>query len=789
MRVSAHLLTGAATAVLMVCLANSAAAAEPPADTTPPATTQQTTSIAEVAATGAYAADAPKTQGDQAAELQPVIVSARRRQESLQNTPVSVTAITPRQITTLFVENLSDFGRLAPDFTIEGVGAIHRNAAVIFSRGIGYQNVDQAIDPSVGVAVDGVFFTRNIGALSSAFDVDNVEILRGPQGTLFGKNTTGGVVSVTTIPPGHQFDVTAYARLGNFGRADYGFATDIPIASTLSARISFQSTYSDGYVRNTYVTPAGVKPPDQWLSGDNVKSFRGALRWTPTAQLTFDLTVAYIHDRSPSVGGIDGSYPTDLLSILLGHPGFGFPGGPTNPYVTQRDFPSGDYDDTFATTLNSRYEGDGFNIISISGYMRDTNLSYNDFDDSALPFYETTSNQRHEQYSQELRIESASKSPFQWVAGAYISAVDWHAGQIYYLPILSPAAPVLEDGSAQTDTAGAVFAQVDYKIIPKLTLTLGGRYSNEDKSFHRYLEVPISRFAGDVPIPARHDWSDFTYHAGVNYELTDDSMIYASYSTGFKSGGFNSLAASAASIGPFAPEQARAWEVGLKSEYFEHRLRLDVAAFWNNYTDLQVSSFQAVAGGVGQQQVVANNANERADGVEVEFTALPVRGLRINGSVSYLDAVYTSFVANLSGKPASPLNPCGGLINRASEAIPGCYLVPSRTPHWTAHLAASYEFDLDGKGKLTPSVDWSLESQYFTDLTNAPQGLQPTFNMVNASLNYDDPSGRWRVSLWTKNLGNVAEKLSAVPTAGLLTQLYFAAPRTFGVEFRVKLGG
>ncbi|HWA63251.1 MAG TPA: TonB-dependent receptor, partial [Caulobacteraceae bacterium] len=709
-----------------------------------------------------------------------ITVTARMREESLQETPVSVTAVTGDQIVKMFVRDLTDFTRVAPNFTIEGVGAIHRNAAVVYSRGIGYQGVDQAIDPSVGIAVDGVFYTRNIGALQGAFDVAQIEVLRGPQGTLFGKNTTGGVVSVTTKEPGDHYDFQAMARAGNFGRADFAFAADMPASPTLSFRISGASQYSDGYIRNTYTNAQGLQP-NKWLGGDNVKSLRASVKWTPTDNLKFVLTGAIIRDRSQSVGGINASYPTDYLSVLLGHPGYGFPGGPTDPFTTQRNFPSGDYADTKSLTLNARYEGHGFRIVSITGYMHDKNFSYNDFDDSGLSFFETTSTQDHDQFSQEIRLESANNSPLQWVAGGYYSHVVWSAGQIFYLSSVS------EEGSHQSGDAGAVFAQVDYKITPRLNITLGGRYSTEKKDFTRYFQVPIATYP-TPPALSNKAWSNFTYHAGVNYKVTDDVMVYGSYSTGFKSGGYNSRAATALAIGPFNPEKARAWEGGIKSEWFDHRVRLDVAGFWNNYTDLQIGVFKPASNGSGEQQVVANDANERARGFEAELTAVPTPGLNITGSVGYLDAVYTSFVTDLTGKPKSASNPCGGVVDRSDPTNTACYLVPTRVPKWTTRLEASYEFDLNGHGKLTPVASWSLESSHFTDTTNAPQGYQPTYSIFDASLNYDDPTGRWRASLWAKNLGNVAHKLSAVPTAGLLTQLYFAQPRTFGVELRVKLG-
>ncbi|HVI33908.1 MAG TPA: TonB-dependent receptor [Phenylobacterium sp.] len=711
-------------------------------------------------------------------EIEEVVVTARMRAESLQETPVAVTAITGAQIEKMVVQDLSDFTRAAPNFTIEGVGAIHRNASVAYSRGIGYQGVDQAIDPSVGIAVDGVFYTRNIGALQSTFDIQQVELLRGPQGTLFGKNTTGGVVNITTKQPADHYTFSALARVGNFGRVDASMAADLPVNDRLSFRISATSQYSDGYMHNLYRAPNGLNPSEEWLAGDDVKAVRGAVKWRPTDELTLNLSAAYVKDRSDSVGGVNASFPTDALS-RAGRPGFGFPGGPTDPFVAMRNFPSGDYQDTWAGTLNATYEGQGYRIVSISGIVRSSNLSYSDFDVTDLAFFETLATKRHKQLSQEVRIESATDGPLQWVAGGYAGHTDWDTTQIFFL------ASVTEEGAEQKDKTAAGFAQFDFSLTEQLTLTAGGRYTWQEKEFTRFLQVPVAQFPRP-PLRAAEEWSDFTYHLGANYQINDDAMLYGSYSTGFKSGGFNSRAATASAIGPFDPEKAKAWEIGLKSDWWDRRLRLNLAAFWNKYEDLQVSIFRPAASGTGEEQVVANNADERARGVEVELTVLPVPNLTLNASVGYLDAEYTSFVANLTGRPASATNPCGGTIDRSQKGP--CYLEPTRVPDWTSRIDATYDIELAGGGRISPFVAWSYEDAHFTDTLNAPQGFQKAYHVWDASLTYEAPSGRWQATLWGKNLGDVAHRLSVVPTAGVLTQLYFAEPRTYGVELRMVLG-
>lgn len=711
--------------------------------------------------------------------IEELVVTARMRAESLQETPVAVTAVTESQIQKLFVQDLSDLTRAAPNFTIEGVGAIHRNASVAYSRGIGYQGVDQAIDPSVGIAVDGVFFTRNIGALQSTFDIQQVELLRGPQGTLFGKNTTGGVINITTKKPGNAYSFAGMLRIGNYGRADASMAADLPVNDQLAFRLSATRQHSSGYMHNLYRTPTGLQPVEEWLAGDDVQSIRAAMRWNPTEDLEVNASYAYVKDRSDSVGGVNASFPTDALS-RFGRPGFGFPGGPTDPFVAMRNFPSGDFQDTYAGTLNLTYQGQGFRIVSISGIVRSSNFSYSDFDVTDLAFFETTASKRHKTMSQEIRFESNSDGPLQWVTGVYAGRTKWDADQIFFL-----ATQTYEASRQEEKTAGA-FGQFDFSVTDQLTLTAGGRYSWQEKDFVRRLQRPIAIFATTPPVTATEDWSRFTYHLGANYKINEDAMVYASYSTGFKSGGFNSRAASAATIGPFRPEKAKAFEIGLKSDWWDNRLRLNVAAFWNKYSDLQVSVFRPATVGTGEEQVVANNANERARGVEVELTVLPIENLTVSASVGYLDADYTSFVANLSGGAATAANPCGGLRDRSKKGP--CLLVPTRVPELTSRVDVSYDFELAGGGTITPNIAWSREGSHFTDTLNAPQGFQTAYDIWDASITYVEPKGRWRASLWGKNLNDAAHRLSVVPTAGVLTQLYFAEPRTYGVELRVNLG-
>jgi len=762
------------------------------------------------------------TDSDQSGGIETVTVTARQYSESIQTAPVSVTALNADMIAQLFVHNLADIDHQAPNFTIEGVGAIHRNAAVIYSRGVGYSGVDMGQDPSVGVSINGIYEPSNIGMLTNTFDVDNIQILRGPQGTLFGKNTVGGVINITTKLPGDQLDFQAMARFGSFGRADFSLGGDVPITDTLSMRLTYQSQFSYGPYTNAYTGPMGLTlplpanapPVRKHEGGDNIKTVRGTIVWKPTADFEADLVGSYAKDRSSSVGGQNGSIPLswalahpaqshgyyDFLGSFFGYPGFDFrtpglayPLGPNPVSIVHRNFPSGDFQDTTNLSLNMRYHADSFDVVSVTGYVRDGNLSYSDYDDTELNFFQSTFGLDNNQWSQEVRVESnESDSPLKWVVGALYIDKTWHGEQLFYSSFASLNGYL--DYAKQNDTSYAIFGQADYNITPDLQVTAGIRYTDERKDVTRvnshstlaapaacdpsflnpaspnYALSPATAAAGMAcTFHFSKSWSNATYHAGVNYKIDDDKMVYASWSTGFVAGGFNTRVDSAYLTGlAYSPETAVAWEIGLKSDWLDHHLRVNAAAFLNKYANLQVGAF--IPGG-GLQQAIVNNAFERAQGAEVEVTALPIDHLNLTASIGLLDANYTSFVSNVFGF---------GTNNYA-------FLRPTRTPKWTMRFGGSYDFSLGDYGTLTPGMSVEYESSHYTDLTNNPVGFQKAYALFDASLTYVDPSDRWQVALWGKNINDAHYRLSAVPSSGYFTQLYFGNPATYGVDLSLKL--
>ncbi|MDZ4371434.1 MAG: TonB-dependent receptor [Phenylobacterium sp.] len=733
----------------------------------------------------AMAAEEPRDQREDAT-VQEVTVTARRIEENLQQAPVAVTAVSAEQLTALHPHDLSALSGMAPNFKIQGSGSIFRNSSIAFARGIGYNNIDGTLDPALGITLDGVPYLRNIGALQNMFDLSSVEIVLGPQGTLYGKNTIAGVMNITTQKPKlNEFEARVWTRFGNLQRRDAELVANFPWGETFAVRFAFQSQTAEGAYKNR--TPGGPE-----VGGDDTKTARLSLRWEPNERFDVTATGTILRNRSESVGGTNASAPGSLPSVLLGHAGLGYPGGQTDPYLVERTWPSGDYFDMDGVTLEARYHADGFDVISVSNYMHDrTPLNYDDFTYAGL--LNNYAIVDHEQYSTELRAQSTGEGPLQWVVGGFYDNGYYDYWQSFsnFIPVAlgAPAPSISNQWIFQWSHSYSAFGQVDYALTDKLSFTVGARALSETKRAKNYANFvgPTTRDLSNWPtaniIRGKKTWNAVTYRVGAKYQVTEDFMAYASYSTGFHSGGFNSAAqagatvnpgVTAATLGPWEPEKARSMEAGFRSDWFDNRLQVNLTGFWTYYDDLQSFATYAVNAASGLNAVgPANAGKERARGLELQARAVPVRGLRLNAAVGYLDAEYTSFKTFRNNLPYDCV-------------AQGCK--PVRSPDWTARIDAAYDIRTE-VGTFTPTVAYNYTSSIFTDTFNEPFGRVGAYALMDAALNYEAPSGRWGASVWAKNLTDKRYVLATFYSAALGAQTYyFADPKTYGIELHVKFG-
>lgn len=722
--------------------------------------------LAVVVTTGASAqvetAPAEQSAGsaDQVAEI---IVTAQRREQNLQDVPASVTAFDSASLEAQSVLNLTDLNSKVPNVVLAPVGA-YPYASAFFIRGLGFADVESTFEPSVGVEMNGVYLARNSGALQDFFDIESVEILRGPQGTLYGRNTIGGVVSVRTKRPGDTFAGEGQLTFGDRGRVEARAALETPLGDNLAVRASMLYKTYNGY---NYNATTGEKV------GDNeVWSGRLTLVARPSDNLEATLVADFDRERGSGAAFRNASLPGDVyynFSPDTGTPTPAVPAGnsdPTDPYTIYSDTPLFADLDTWGLAFSLDWAVGGAKITAVTGYREFKDRVQSDYDASALPFFSALRDQKHEQFSQEIRIASDGKSRLDYVLGAFFMHQSYditnaQSGLIY-------GGATVPQIASQSNTAWAGFGQLDFHATDALTLTAGGRYSYERKRFtNQPLFYPTS-------MTYRDNWDNFSPKLGISYQVDPDVLAYVTWSKGFRSGGFNGRAASFTSAGPYDAETVSSFEGGLKTELFDRRVRFNIAAFSSTYTDMQVGTQGLTSGGV-YESIVTNAGKGRIDGVESELQWVLGGGFSINANAAYLDARFKENFTDLTSD---------GVDNPTDNSdLPFAY-----APKWSGSLGLFYDADV-GIGKLNGSVNAVYMDDLYTsggaaNRTSDVQ-LRPSNVLVDATLGLQSEQG-WRIGVWVKNAFDktVINNTFGLGPLGFLR--IYSPPRTFGVDLGYK---
>ncbi|WP_449328099.1 TonB-dependent receptor [Sphingopyxis sp. 550A] len=722
--------------------------------------------LAVVVTTGASAqvetAPAEQSAGsaDQVAEI---IVTAQRREQNLQDVPASVTAFDSASLEAQSVLNLTDLNSKVPNVVLAPVGA-YPYASAFFIRGLGFADVESTFEPSVGVEMNGVYLARNSGALQDFFDIESVEILRGPQGTLYGRNTIGGVVSVRTKRPGDTFAGEGQLTFGDRGRVEARAALETPLGDNLAVRASMLYKTYNGY---NYNATTGEKV------GDNeVWSGRLTLVARPSDNLEATLVADFDRERGSGAAFRNASLPGDVyynFSPDTGTPTPAVPAGnsdPTDPYTIYSDTPLFADLDTWGLAFSLDWAVGGAKITAVTGYREFKDRVQSDYDASALPFFSALRDQKHEQFSQEIRIASDGKSRLDYVLGAFFMHQSYditnaQSGLIY-------GGATVPQIASQSNTAWAGFGQLDFHATDALTLTAGGRYSYERKRFtNQPLFYPTS-------MTYRDNWDNFSPKLGISYQVDPDVLAYVTWSKGFRSGGFNGRAASFTSAGPYDAETVSSFEGGLKTELFDRRVRFNIAAFSSTYTDMQVGTQGLTSGGV-YESIVTNAGKGRIDGVESELQWVLGGGFSINANAAYLNARFKENFTDLTSD---------GVDNPTDNSdLPFAY-----APKWSGSLGLFYDADV-GIGKLNGSVNAVYMDDLYTsggaaNRTSDVQ-LRPSNVLVDATLGLQSEQG-WRIGVWVKNAFDktVINNTFGLGPLGFLR--IYSPPRTFGVDLGYK---
>jgi iron complex outermembrane receptor protein len=775
-----------------------------------------------------------------------IVVTAQKRSENVQDVPISISAFTAAALEERSVTSVASLSNISPNVTLDAGTPFSGSSSVLsaYIRGIGANDFAFNIDPGVGVYLDGVYLARSVGANQDLPDVERVEVLKGPQGTLFGRNTIGGAISIVTHDPGNTFRFKGSVTTGRFNLFSAKGTVDVPLANGLSSSLSFSTTHRDGYLKRIafpgadqyFIDPitsfkaAGYA--NQGLGtegGDNNYNLRGKLRYDDGGSIRIVLSGDYTKVDTSQIANkvittfapvFAGTYncaiagnPTQTVGGVTG-PCDSFIGGPpAGALFANRgglnsvvDLPSlygvnADanpnnnrlpYDNRFVTNNIDTSYANGNNFSKLKTYGGSATIEFDlsdtasiksitayrelhwktgmDLDGSPLNFLHTSFEMNQKQFSQELQLTgTAADKKLNYVLGAYYFK---ESGNLHdYVTFAEGLLQV--DGPNDLATRNyAFYGQVDYKFTDQFAITVGGRYTHENKEFEGFqsdnngLNYKLAQFFGDpncaslTPIsnqcridngfpnpgqPLRYYiagvqkkvFNNFSPKVGLQYHPTDDVMLYGSWSKGYKTGGWTTRLSNPLPTAPgFGPEKATTYEVGFKSQFLDRRLQINAAAFLTEYKGIQLNFQQGIS------PTIQNAGDARIKGFELEVTAAPTNGLTLNASVGYTDAYYTNVLTPAQVAP-SPLQ--AGVF--AGTSLP-------KTPKWKANFSPRYEADLGSHGKLVFLGDVTVTSSMKNDTEGTFLLDRPSTTVVNASVTYREPNDHWDLTVGGTNLTN-----------------------------------
>ncbi|MEW5684034.1 MAG: TonB-dependent receptor [Pseudomonadota bacterium] len=701
---------------------------------------------------GLVAADAAlaQTPGDGSLTVEEVVVTSRKREERLQDVPISVNVTGGEQLQEKAIGSLEQLNVFVPNLFIQSTPG---NQSV-YIRGIGSTAGNLGFEQSVGLFVDGVYASRSRQFAAPFLDVERVEVLRGPQGALFGKNTSAGAINITSRGPTSTFeaqsDVTATVE------GEPGFAvTQIlsgPVTDKLGLRLAVKASQNEGWLKNT--TAGGDDPKRKVLIGRAVIDYQAS----PQFGLRLKLETARQE--------LDGQ---PMATVA--------PGGKLG-FVRQTTPGAADFDDahSFNAALTGTYEfGPGLTLTAITGYSTFGYDKLIDSDFTAGPLLVSSFIEDFSQISQEVRIASPAEARLTWIAGAYYhkNEIDLTQSSTINLGALRGTSDRFFEQDAETVS---IYAQATYKLTEALRLTAGARQTWDDKSADqtraRTGTTPPTWLA--TPLSGSRSEKAFDPSGQVQYVFNPDAMIYVSYGRGSKAGGF--VAAQSTTTQPqfeFEGETATSAELGAKLSLFDRRLRLNIALYETKYEDLQVSVFNAQTNAF----ITGNAASATSRGVEVESAARLTSWLSFNGSLAYLDSKYDDFpgAGCIYPLPVPTPNPC--TQNIAGSRIP-------RAPKWTGSAALDIDYPLSDALRLVGGVDVAHRSGAYLEETLNPLSLQKAYSKVDLRLGLADVRDRWRVSVIAKNLTDEITASHAFGTPFIAGSETFVVdpPRTVAVQ-------
>ena len=752
-----------------------------------------------------------------AGQVEEIVVTAQLREQKLQDVPISISAFNNDFINETGAQNVSDLQKYTPGLRVDSTSTTQ---PIFEIRGISTNDFGVGTDPSVGIFIDGVYSARSGEALIFFDDIERVEVLKGPQGTLFGRNTAAGAISIVTNKPSDQFEGMVDFKTGNYNKEEGTIVLNVPITDTLAVRVDGIVNRRDGYTHNSF--------DGQDLNDENNNSTRVALRWRPDANT--DVILSWDHDNT------DVTPPTALGINPYSHNGMNPFGATYDDEVDGRETRILD-----AVTLTGTEKFDDLQLTSISSYkfFKTTNLESETGSPDLDRYFDTENLENNHNFYQELRLNGVS-GPFTFAAGgsyfyerakqeskasATVDSIDTTLTAAGVGPLFGEliGSPQLQSllWNEQMDNIGqnrswSLFGDATYAVTDKLNLTAGLRFTDDAKNFSWYAPPVSVAGAAKVLTPAQlqtfeflqgaigniiftpanlavqraAEWTNLSPRFVVDYHWAPDLMTYASASYGYKAGGFDSVSINS----QFQPEKVANYETGIKSQWFDHKVEANLSAYYYEYTNQQSITLVSTAGSlVPQYQTETGNSDGK--GVDAEFVWKPIQDLSIHLTEGFLDANWTKRVA-----PGTILSPVasGPLFNLSGQ--------PTGEPEFHTVIAADYRYDLDSWGGLRFHADYELTSAernnalsrynnaQIASLVNFSElpGYYKSQNLTDLRVTWNDESDKYEVAFYVNNLFD--NRYIATPTdineitAPSLDTPYVRPnePRFLGAEFTYR---
>ena len=690
------------------------------------------------------------SEEESATALNQVTVTARKREETLQDVPVAVTAYTAEALDRLDVEDLGDLGAFTPNLTIYAARG-STSTITAYIRGVGQSDPLWGVDPGVGIYLDDVYIARPQGALLDVFDVERIEILRGPQGSLYGKNTIGGAIKYVSAPLEEDYYGRVSLTAGERSQMDVKASLNAPFGNGWVGRFAVASLSRDGYGENRIT--------DQEVSDKEILAARATLGYVGNEDFYARITADWMDDQS----GVRGA---QMLAANRFAPGF-------DPLDSRYDVRNGmpNINDTSmngaSLTLGWNL-GDAWTLKSVTAWRESDTETNIDFDTTPLPIADVKAFYSDEQTSQEFQLNYDNAGDFRGVFGLY-----WFDGEAGGQVLNNFFGLIFGDTQGTVDTESiALYGEGTYDFNEQWSVTFGARYTDEKKSADvfniGYTDATFTTPNGAVAADFEDSVSfeNFSPKLSVDYQFDEDTLAYFLYSRGFKSGGFNIRAQATAvprSRLPFDDEKVTSYEVGLKNAFLDNSVFLNLAYFYNDYEDIQLSVFTVIPGSDPPTFFgdFANAGAGTVQGIEAEYAVQFSEAFAIQGYLAWLDAEYDEFIS-------------AGVDISDSQLF-------TNAPEFSASITGTWTHRLANGGNLTARMTYSYQDEVYptTDLSEAIR--QSAYGLFSAGLIWQTP-GPWRFALEGTNLADKEYRTTGynIGALGVLTGFY-GAPRQINV--------